>query len=579
LALLVAGASVLADEPAPVAHWKLDETDGLAAADSASGEHQGKLWGFPGTLQQWGRGRIGGALGFNIDGQTNEVLLIPDRPDLNFTNNLAFSLCCWVRCDAQQVAGCGIICKGFGAGGEQYALDTMNGHYRFHIRDANKVTGDFMSAEVGDGRWHHLACVYDGKAGFMNVYFDARASYPAKVAFGTLLFTSDAVSIGNRQHAAGSPFDLPFKGWIDDVRIYDRALTEAEVRGLYSEAGFIGPVFYLPPRNVTQHEGENALFSASADGSGPLSLQWQFNGMNLVGQTNPTLKLINLERHDAGTYTLQLTDVRGVSTSASALLAVQLFYWHTWWFRACFALVFLLAVIITVHLLERRKARIILQDLEHRHELERERMRIARDMHDEIGGKLSRISFLSDMAGRGLPETSAAKRQVGEVSLAALDIIRTVDEIVWAINPRNDTVESLIHYLNRQAQEFFELTEVDLEFKLPADLPAWTLSAETRHSLFCAFREALNNALKHSGATRVRIEFALTRTALGVTIIDNGCGFELPPNGHSVPPVNGQRRGSGLINMRERLEGVRGACAITSRRGQGTTVVLTVDLS
>jgi signal transduction histidine kinase len=92
--------------------------------------------------------------------------------------------------------------------------------------------------------------------------------------------------------------------------------------------------------------------------------------------------------------------------------------------------------------------------MEEAHAIDKERMRIAQDMHDEVGGKLSRISFLSDMARRSVTETSEAGRQIDEVSEAARDVIRTVDEIVWAVSPRNDTLESLTHYICRHARNF-----------------------------------------------------------------------------------------------------------------------------
>ena len=575
----MAGVSALADEPRLVAHWALDDTEGMTASDTASGECPGFLRGFPENLPQWVPGRLGGALRFNLDGLSNEVVLISDSPALNFTNHPAFSISCWVRPEAPQIPGCGILCKGYGAGGEQYALDTMNGRYRFHVRDAAGQTYDCFIGDIADKRWHQLACVFDGAAGVMAMYYDGQSAGLSKPVPKTLLFTREPVSIGNRRHAAGSGYDLPFKGTIDDVRIYDLALTGAEVEALYTQAGVFSPVFYAMPQNVTEHERGDALFTAEVDGTGPLTLQWQKDGLNLPGKTTSLLKLMNLQGQDAGTYTLQVSDAHRLSASASAVLVVRLFYWHTWGFRVVAALVFIILVILAVHLRERTMAHRAVAEVERRHVLESERMRIARDMHDEIGGKLSRISFLSDIAGRNLPEASTARRQVDEVSAAAQDVIRTVDEIVWAINPRNDTAESLIHYLGRHAQEFFELTEVELELKLPTEWPAHALTAETRHSFYCAVREALNNVLKHSTATKVRMEFSLTSTALSVTIIDNGCGFDPVAANETPPGVNARRQGFGLVNMRERLEGVHGRCEIQSQRGTGTRVTLTINLT
>lgn len=229
---------------------------------------------------------------------------------------------------------------------------------------------------------------------------------------------------------------------------------------------------------------------------------------------------------------------------------------------------------VSVRHLRRKLAR-----LEEAHAIEKERMRIAQDMHDEIGGKLSRISFLSDMACQNVSPTSEAGQQIDQVSETAREVIRTVDEIVWAVSPRNDTLDSAIHYVCRHAEEFFELTPIELALELPGDVPVCRLSAEVRHNLFCAVKESLNNVLKHAQATKVRITFAVRPHEFEVAVTDNGCGFEatdvLQPSGNGKPAMHA---GDGLLNMRERLESVAGRCAIESAGGRGTCVTFTVPL-
>ena len=229
---------------------------------------------------------------------------------------------------------------------------------------------------------------------------------------------------------------------------------------------------------------------------------------------------------------------------------------------------------VSVRHLRRKLAR-----LEEAHAIEKERMRIAQDMHDEIGGKLSRISFLSDMASQNVSPSSEAGQQIDQVSETAREVIRTVDEIVWAVSPRNDTLDSAIHYVCRHAEEFFELTPIELALELPGDVPACRLSAEVRHNLFCAVKESLNNVLKHANATKVRTTFAVRPMEFEVAVTDNGCGFEaadvLKQSGNGKAAV---RAGDGLLNMRERLESIVGRCVIESTRGRGTCVTFTVPL-
>jgi signal transduction histidine kinase len=246
-------------------------------------------------------------------------------------------------------------------------------------------------------------------------------------------------------------------------------------------------------------------------------------------------------------------------------------FWQTWWFLGMVGVATVGLVgggvrVVAVRNLHRR-----LRRLEEAHAIEKERMRIAQDMHDEIGGKLSRISFLSDMARHNVPDGSKAGHQIEEVSEAAREVIRTVDEIVWAVSPRNDTLESVVHYICRHAEEFFELTSVELELDLPRDFPACRLSAEVRHNLFCAVKEALNNVLKHAAASRVRIAFVVSDISFRIIVTDDGRGFSRNGESESGLATAG-RVGNGMLNMRERLQSVHGTFEIQSDPGKGTRV-------
>ena len=266
---------------------------------------------------------------------------------------------------------------------------------------------------------------------------------------------------------------------------------------------------------------------------------------------------------------------------AAADLILLPHFWQTWWFLIGCALALMLGGGGVIHQVEKRKSRRAFERVERIHAIDGERMRIARDMHDELGSKLSRISFLSDLARRDLPRDSVCGRQIDQVSEAARDVIQTVDEIVWAVSPQNDTAESLVHYICRQAEAFFELTPVELEIKLPGELPARQLSAEVRHNLFCVVKEVLNNVLKHAGATRVQVSFAVDRAALQIRIVDNGRGFD--PAKTSLPTSvvrrsESARPGTGIGGIRERMKAVQGRDALASQPGQGTRWELTVPL-
>jgi signal transduction histidine kinase len=187
---------------------------------------------------------------------------------------------------------------------------------------------------------------------------------------------------------------------------------------------------------------------------------------------------------------------------------------------------------------------------ERQRELEAERARIARDLHDDLGATLTQIRFLSAVESRDsqLPETTRSR--MGQVSEKSREMVTSLDEIVWAVNPANDSLPNLANYLCHFAEEFFRPTPIRCRLDVDEVLPMASLTSEVRHNLYLAVREALNNIAKHSQATEVwfRIHFQ-EPGKLCLTITDNGRGFSSTPDGLS---------GDGLANMRRRLMQIGG---------------------
>ncbi len=148
--------------------------------------------------------------------------------------------------------------------------------------------------------------------------------------------------------------------------------------------------------------------------------------------------------------------------------------------------------------------------------------------------------------------------------------MQAVDAIVWAINPRHGTLESLARYLTRVAEDMCAAADVRLRLDVPAQLPEVPLSSELRHHLFLAAKEALHNALRHSGAHTIRLRFSATERELVAVIEDDGCGF--------VPGSNNGTAGDGLVNLHRRLAECGGVCEIVSAPQNGTRVALIVPL-
>ena len=205
------------------------------------------------------------------------------------------------------------------------------------------------------------------------------------------------------------------------------------------------------------------------------------------------------------------------------------------------------------------------EQTEHHHALEQERARIAKDLHDDLGANLTQIVFLSERVEVARHDGQEVTPWFNLIPATARRTIQSLDEIVWAINPRHDSLESLANYLSQFAQEHLALARVRCILDVPTVLPSVPLSAEIRHNLLLTTREALQNAVTHAHATEVRLTLKLDEAGLIIAIVDNGLGFD---------PEVASPEGNGLSNMHRRLQEIGGQLEVRSRPGQGTTVIL-----
>jgi signal transduction histidine kinase len=257
---------------------------------------------------------------------------------------------------------------------------------------------------------------------------------------------------------------------------------------------------------------------------------------------------------------------------ASITLVLRPHLWQTWWYRALGVLLVVGAASGTVLYFARRRMKRKLQLLEQRHAIERERGRIAKDIHDDLGSSLTRILMLGERAVDGASKPDDVTVQVGKIVTTARGTIQALDEIVWAVNPENDTLEGLVEYISHYADEFFENTNVACRLEIPVQLPRFNLSAEVRHDLFLIVKEAFNNILKHSRASEVHVEVSAADSTLEIRIEDNGCGFDATKR-------CGARKGNGFCNMRKRTESLGGQFTFTSAPGKGTRISITTPLT
>lgn len=264
---------------------------------------------------------------------------------------------------------------------------------------------------------------------------------------------------------------------------------------------------------------------------------------------------------------------QGGGTGARLRLTIHPPWWQTTWFRGAALLALVGVVSVSVRAWSHRRLRRKLEQVEREHAIERERTRIAQNIHDDLGASLTRISLLTQSAQR---EDGTTTANLDEIYDTASEITRSMDEIVWAVNPKYDDLESFAGYLGNFAQSFLSVAGIRCRLGMPNEMPAISLTSQVRHHLFLCGKEALNNVVKHAGATEVVVSLALDAQKLTIVIADNGRGFR---EGTSVA-AHGNRAapGNGLVNLRRRLAEMKGTCEIGPTPGGGTTVSFTLPL-
>src|SRR5262249_25331724 len=141
--------------------------------------------------------------------------------------------------------------------------------------------------------------------------------------------------------------------------------------------------------------------------------------------------------------------------------------------------------------------------------LEKERARISRDLHDQLGANLTQVALLGEMAESDRDRPEEVEEHARQISQTARETTHALDEIVWTVNPSNDTLDGLINYVCKYAQEYLALAGLRYRLEVPAQLPSLPISPELRHNVFLAVKEAVNNVVKHSGGSSAWVRLQL----------------------------------------------------------------------
>jgi signal transduction histidine kinase len=271
-------------------------------------------------------------------------------------------------------------------------------------------------------------------------------------------------------------------------------------------------------------------------------------------------------RHEGGGNGWIFSDM-AIGTSFSDFVVVR--FWQTWWFTSLAALVILAGVSGRVRMVERRRYQQQLRTAEQERALERERARIAQDLHDDLGSSLTRITLLCDQLLTESDGAPGLRTQAGKISQSAAQTVQALEEIVWAVRPGSDTLQGLVDYVAHVSSELFEGSPTRCRLDLPHDLPDVPLPPELRHNIFLIVKEALTNVLKHSSAREVYLQAKATPNQLEFVVRDDGQGFD--------PAQAAQEQRNGLSNMRRRAQTIGGTLTVDSSPA-GTQVRLAVPV-
>ena len=326
------------------------------------------------------------------------------------------------------------------------------------------------------------------------------------------------------------------------------------------------PVLRLPP-SLRKLDFEFAALSFSVPEN--VEFQYRLEGLDTNWVEGGTARKVTYSQLQPGRYRFQVRacNLAGVWNKQDAMLrfVVLPFYWQTWWFRLSALLLFTLCIAAIVRYVSFRRLHLRLRALEQQAALQRERARIAKDIHDDLGANLTQIAYLGELAHQDQAEPDKAAIRIEKISTTARQAVKSLDEIVWAVNPRNDTLSHLIDYAGQFALDYLRTSGIRCRLDLPEQSPIRELSTDLRHNLFLVIKEALHNIVKHSRAREVKLRATFNDQGLDMVIEDDGCGFDQMPDDAFA---------DGLRNMRQRMNDIGGECRFDSQSGQGTRVML-----
>lgn len=298
-------------------------------------------------------------------------------------------------------------------------------------------------------------------------------------------------------------------------------------------------------------------------------VQYQLEGWDKQWITT-YLKSVRYSNLPHGKYILRVRasagDVWG--REDQIVISIKAPFWDTTWFYGGLSLFILLFVVGITRMIANRKFERKFREIEKQRAISEERERISKDIHDDLGTGLSKISILSELAKQTHGEEFTT-RQLEKISQVSHELIDNLGELIWSHTPTNDSLQKLFWYIREHLSPAFDGTDIKFKIVFPELIEDRDIPAEWRRNIFLVTKEALHNVLKHSQASIVSLKFSIQDKKLMMVVTDNGRGFDVKLKAST---------GYGLANIRKRVEDCGGTLQITSTIGEGTTLRIEVPL-
>jgi signal transduction histidine kinase len=242
-------------------------------------------------------------------------------------------------------------------------------------------------------------------------------------------------------------------------------------------------------------------------------------------------------------------------------------FWKTLWFYSAVLLSFIATIIFITRGLAQRKLKQRIAELENQRALDKERQRISREMHDDIGAGLTQIVLMSESAKMKVKITNS--KGLSDIADTSRTLVSNMSEIIWSLNPENKTLDQLISYLREHLGKQLEYSDINYVLELPEVMGEILLSNEQTRNLLLITKETVNNAIKHSGAKNIFIKLTYQPGILLIEVKDDGIGFD----------TQKKNTGNGLRNIRQRVEQIGGEVMMESGTGKGSRFVYTIPIN